>query len=153
MTADYTIRRALRSDMDLLVAFTIREARAAEQVELDPESVLRGVRGGFEDPPLATYWVAETSGGAIVASTSIVREWSNFHGGWYWWIQSLFIVPEHRAHGLVDRLLDHLAREAAAAGALDLRLYAHASNARAERAYERCGFEKAPYTIMTRAVR
>ena len=78
----------------------------------------------FEDPALATYWVAESEEGTVVASTSIVKEWSNFHGGSYWWIQSLFIDPAHRGAGLVEVILDHLADEAAHAGALDLRLYA-----------------------------
>jgi ribosomal protein S18 acetylase RimI-like enzyme len=59
------------------------------------------------------------------------------------------VVPEHRGHGLVELLLDHLVRMADASGALDLRLYAHSSNVRALRAYRRCGFTVAPYTIMT----
>lgn len=37
---------------------------------------------------------------------------------------------------------------ARASGALDLRLYAHAANARALRAYRRCGFVNAPYVVM-----
>lgn len=109
----------------------------------------RGVEGGFADPPLATYWVAEAADTTIVASTSVVTEWSDFKGGHYWWIQSLFIVPEHRGTGLVELLIDHLAREASAVGALDLRLYAHTSNERALHVYRRCGFSVAPYVIMT----
>ena len=153
MPDHYLIRRARPSDIETIVTFTVREAREAEQTELDSESVLRGVRGGFDEPPLSVYWVVETSPGDVIASTSVVREWSNFNGGWYWWVQSLFVVPEHRGHGLVDRLLEHLAHEAASAGALDLRLYAHASNTRAGRAYARCGFQRAPYVMMTRALR
>ena len=106
-----------------------------------------------EFPADGKYWVAETALAEVVASTSLVREWSNFHGGWYWWVQSLFIVPEHRGQGLVDRMLDRLSREAAEAGALDLRLYAHESNARAGHAYVRCGFRRAPYTMMIRALK
>jgi ribosomal protein S18 acetylase RimI-like enzyme len=148
--ADYSLRRANRRDIDTIVAFTRLEAREAEGLELDAVAVARGVHAAFDDPSLARYWVAEAPNGEIAASTSIVTEWSNFRGGTYWWIQSLFVAPEHRGRGLVDRLLDHLASEADAAGALDLRLYAHESNRRALRVYERCGFARAPYVIMRR---
>jgi ribosomal protein S18 acetylase RimI-like enzyme len=144
----YTIRAASSTDIDTLVTFTLREAYEAEGVERDEPAVRRGVLGAFGDPPLATYWVVETLEGEVIASTSVVTEWSDFRGGHYWWIQSLFIVPAHRGSGLVEWLIDDLA--AKAAGALDLRLYAHSSNERALRAYRRCGFTVAPYVIMTR---
>ena len=147
----YTIRPAVAADVETLIEFTVREARDAEGAWLDAARVRRGVTRVFEDPRLARYWVAETEG-RIVASISALTEWSNFHGGHYWWVQSLFIVPEHRGHGLVDLLLDHLAGAAAADGAIDLRLYAHQSNARARRVYARCGFTIAPYVMMRRRV-
>ena len=68
-------------------------------------------------------------------------------------MQSLFVAPGHRGAGIVDRLLDHVTDEARAAGALDLRLYAHRDNARALRAYRRLGFEDAPWVIMRRPLR
>jgi ribosomal protein S18 acetylase RimI-like enzyme len=141
------------ADIDTLVAFTLQEAREAEGAEKDAAAVGRGVRAAFDDPPVATYWVAEIPDGSVVASISINTEWSDFHGGYYWWIQSLFIVPEHRGAGLVELLLDHVAKAAEASDALDLRLYAHESNQRALRVYYRCGFTAAPYIIMTRRLR
>jgi GNAT superfamily N-acetyltransferase len=152
MEPGYTIREANPADIDTLVRFTLHEAREAEGAETDAEAVRRGVQAGLERPPLATYWVAESADGRVVANSSVVTEWSNFHGGYYWWIQSLFIVPEHRGRGLVDLLLEHMARAARAAGALDLRLYAHNSNERALQAYRRCGFKAAHYTIMKRTL-
>lgn len=146
----YTLRAAEIADVDVLVGFTIREAQEAEGEELNPEDARAGVSAAFEDPALATYWVAESEEGTVVASTSIVKEWSNFHGGSYWWIQSLFIDPAHRGAGLVEVILDHLADEAAHAGALDLRLYVHKNNGRALRAYQRYGFSPSPYLIMSR---
>jgi GNAT superfamily N-acetyltransferase len=149
MTSTYTIRAATAADIDRLAAFTVQEAREAEGLRLDDTAVRRGVAGAFSDSPLATYWIAE-SDGQPAGSVSVVKEWSNFRGGHYWWIQSLFIAPEHRGTGLIELLLDHVARAGQEAGALDLRLYAHAANERARRAYSRCGFTPAPYVIMTR---
>lgn len=149
----YQIRSATPDDVDILVAFTLREARDAEDVSLDPAAVRRGVSGALADPRLARYWVAEATEGAAAASASITTEWSNFHGGYYWWVQSLFVDEVHRGQGLVDQLLDHLARAATEDGALDLRLYAHEANARARHVYERCGFTLAPYVLMRRRLR
>lgn len=152
MESGYTIRAATVADADTIVSFTLQEAREAEGIEKGADAVRRGVQAGLEDPTLARYWVAESADGRIIASISVVTEWSNFHGGEYWWVQSLFIVPEHRGRGVVEALLDHVARAAREAAALDLRLYAHQSNRRALQAYKRCGFETAPYTIMTRSL-
>jgi ribosomal protein S18 acetylase RimI-like enzyme len=148
---NYTIRRARLSDRDTLVNFTLNEAREAEGADLDAVRVTRGVQAAFDTSPPVRYWVADADG-EVVGSTSIVTEWSDFHGGEYWWVQSIYIVPDHRGSGLLGRLLDHLAAEAQAAGAVDLRLYVHNENARAINAYRRCGFADAPYVIMRRGL-
>lgn len=49
----------------------------------------------------------------------------------------------------LDTLVAFTIRQAQAAGALQLRLYVHRSSERAIRAYRRCGFEEAPYVMMT----
>ena len=150
MHPEYSVRRAALEDLETIAAFTLAEARDAEGADKNADDVERGVRMALEDPSLATYWLAETIDAGVVGSTSVVTEWSNFHGGKYWWVQSLYIVPEHRGRGLARRLLETVAQEARAFGALDLRLYAHDSNRRALEAYLRCGFDVAPYTMMWR---
>jgi len=148
MHSEYAVRRAIISDLETIVAFTVAGAREAEGVDKEVHAIERGVRIALEDPSLATYWVAEAPDAGVVGSTSVLTEWSDFHGGNYWWIQSMFVVPEHRGRGLARLLLGMLAQEARAAGAVDLRLYAHNSNRRALEAYRHFGFEVAPYTIM-----
>lgn len=144
----FELRPATAADAETLVMFTLNEARDAEQRTLSRSDVERGVGAAFATPPKARYWVVE-SAGTVVASVSVVTEWSNFRGGDYWWIQSLYIVPGHRGAGMVDMMLLSLARLAREAGALDLRLYARDANARAVRAYQRVGFRPAPYHILT----
>jgi len=147
----YTIRPAEVGDTQALVSFTIAEALDAERRSLIRTDVQRGVAGAFTTPPKARYWVVESKG-TLVASCSVVTEWSSFRGGDYWWIQSLYIAPEHRGTGLVDTILRHLVQEAKAGGALDLRLYGYNTNARALRAYQRFGFREAPYLILTKSL-
>jgi ribosomal protein S18 acetylase RimI-like enzyme len=147
----FTLRPAIPADAETLVVFTLSEALDAERRSLSRSDVQRGVAGAFATPPKARYWVAESAGN-VVACASIVTEWSNFRGGDYWWIQSLYILPEHRGRGLVDMILRHLVTEAKAGGAIDLRLYGYNTNARALRAYERFGFRQAPYLILTKSL-
>jgi len=149
MTTDYKIRPAEQRDLETLVTFTLQEAKETEGTEPDHSAVRLGVQAGLQASGLSSYWVAE-SAGHVVGSISVVTEWSNFRGGYYWWVQSLFILPRHRGRGLVDVLLAFVANAARLAGALDLRLYVLQTNGRAIAAYHRCGFSDMPYTIMVR---
>jgi GNAT superfamily N-acetyltransferase len=141
-------RKADQRDLESLVAFTLAEAREAEGRTQDHAVVQHAVRAGLEDPSLSTYWVVETEDGAVVGSASVVREWSDWNAGHYWWIQSMFIEPAFRGRGLMKRLLEAVVTEARRHGAIELRLYVHENNHGAIHAYERVGFSAAPYLIM-----
>ncbi len=145
-----SIRKATAADLETLIDFAVREAEETEGNEPDPEGVRRGVGRGLDGVAPVAYWVAETEAGEVIGGISVVTEWSNLRGGDYWWVQSLYVVPEYRGSGLVDRLLDEVAEQAKQAGALDLRLYVLESNGRARAAYRRCGFGDSVYLIMNR---
>jgi GNAT superfamily N-acetyltransferase len=144
----FSVREATQEDLDFLVAFTLAEAREAEKLELDPRSAAAGVRAALLEAGVARYWVLEDREHKAVGSISAVKEWSDWRGGFYWWVQSLFIEPPFRGQGLARVLLEAVKGAARAEGALDLRLYVHQDNLRAIRAYEREGFRQAPYKIM-----
>ena len=38
---------------------------------------------------------------SLVASLMITREWSDWYNGWYWWIQSVYVMPEYRCEGMI----------------------------------------------------
>lgn len=120
---NYFIRPATPDDINKIIEFTTQEAQESEGSVIDLVAVERGVSSAFSENPRSKYWVMEDSSGTVIANTSVVKEWSDFHGNDYWWIQSFYI-------------------------ALELRLYVHGDNGRAIRAYERCGFTESPYTIM-----
>jgi len=146
----FSVRAATIKDLDTLVSFTLAEAVEAEGIEISAETVSRGISAGLQDPALARYWVLEDHENAVVGSISVVREWSDWHAGYYWWIQSMFIKPGYRGQGLMRQLVAAVAETAAAEAALELRLYVHEENERAIRAYRRADFADSPYRIMTR---
>jgi ribosomal protein S18 acetylase RimI-like enzyme len=124
------------------------EAAEAEGRRLDRAKARRGIRAALEDESVAIYWVAEAPPAGIVGNISVVKEWSNWSAGSYWWVQSLYIRPEHRGRGLLKRLVDAVRESARKNKALDIRLYVHRNNERAIKAYEKCGFREADYRIM-----
>ncbi len=144
------IRRACADDLERLVAFAAAEARDAEGAVKAPDTLRRGIAAALADERLGMYWVLVDELDQPVGEVSAVLEWSNWHAGFYWWIQSLYIEPAWRGKGHVARLLDAVADEARRQGGLDLRLYAHGANRRALRAYEKNGFQESQYRILTR---
>jgi GNAT superfamily N-acetyltransferase len=75
-------------------------------------------------------------------------EWSDWRDGWFWWIQSVYVEPEHRRQGvyaLLHRYVRELARRAG--DVVGLRLYVERDNERARRVYERLGMRPTAYLV------
>jgi GNAT superfamily N-acetyltransferase len=146
---NYNVRRAEPADLNRLVDFTVAEAREAEG-SIKPENTVReGIRAALEDDSLAMYWVLSSTDSRLIGSISVVKEWSDWNAGFYWWIQSIFILPEFRGQGLMEILLEAVKEAARGKEAVELRLYAHRLNKRALKAYRKSGFSDSDYRIMT----
>ena len=143
------IRRAKSADLESLVSFAVAEAKEAEGVKKDSERVRQGVATALNDDSIARYWVLEKNNTGVIGSVSIVKEWSDWNSGYYWWIQNMYILPEFRGKGLMQQLIQALKDTARNEGALELRLYVHKNNAQAISAYQKVGFFDADYRIMT----
>ena len=143
------IRRAKSADLESLVSFAVAEAREAEGIKKDSERVRQGVATALRDDSIAMYWVLEINNTGVIGSVSIVKEWSDWNSGYYWWIQGMYILPKFRGKGLMERLIQALKDAARQEGALELRLYVHKNNAQAVIAYQKAGFFDSEYRIMT----
>lgn len=145
----FHIRMATSADLESLVSFAIAEAKEAEGIKKDSKRVRQGITAALNDDSIARYWVLEKSNTGVIGSVSIVKEWSDWNSGYYWWIQNMYILPEFRGKGLMERLIQDLKDTAREEGALELRLYVHKNNAQAISAYQKVGFFDADYRIMT----
>jgi GNAT superfamily N-acetyltransferase len=145
---DYVIRRANLADLGQLVEFTLSEAKEAEGIGKNREKARKGIRPALEDESVAVYWVVQDSRDELIGNVSVVKEWSNWNAGYYWWIQSMYIRPEHRGRGLMKELIQTVRTAARQGKALDLRLYVHKNNKRAIKAYLKSGFVDSDYRIM-----
>ena len=145
----FDIRRAKSADLETLVSFAVAEAKEAEGVKKDLNRVRQGVKIALDDDSIAKYWVLEKNDSGVIGSVSIVKEWSDWNSGYYWWIQNMYILPAFRGKGLMERLIQALKETARQEGALELRLYVHKNNAQAVIAYQKAGFFDSDYRIMT----
>jgi GNAT superfamily N-acetyltransferase len=145
--SDLRYRAAERGDAAAIVAFQQAMARETEDVELDFDTVTRGVAAVFEQPSLGRYFVAE-SGGSVIASLMLTYEWSDWRNGNVWWIQSVYVTPEFRRRGIYAGLYAHVRALAEADPAIrGIRLYVDRRNVTAQQVYTRLGMNGEHYQV------
>jgi GNAT superfamily N-acetyltransferase len=145
MTATY--RQATPADISHIVQFQINMARETEDLALDSQVLMRGVRAVFEDPSRGQYYVAEREG-RILASTLVTYEWSDWRNGLVWWIQSVYVVPEARRQGVYAGLYSYIKGLAEADERVQgIRLYVDRRNTRAQQVYARLGMNGEHYQV------
>lgn len=141
------IRKATLTDAPVVAEFNLRLAEETEQLRLNPQTVSAGVAAVLNDPAKGLYFVAEAAG-AVVGQLMVTYEWSDWRNGNLWWIQSVYVKPEFRSRGVFRALFEHLKSLARAShDVAGLRLYMHAENDRARRAYEHLGMKRSDYEI------
>ena len=143
----HAIRPATPGDLETIVDFNLRLAAETEAIELDRATVRRGVRALLADGAHGAYYVACTD--AIVGQMMHTREWSDWRNGDIWWIQSVYVHPDHRRQGVCRALYVHLREQAAAdPRVVGVRLYVERDNARAQAAYAAFGMRPGGYLVM-----
>ncbi len=141
------IRVAKSQDADALIEFNQAMALETENKHLDPEVLGGGVRAVFADPQKGFYVAAEDDG-HIIGALMVTYEWSDWRNGWFWWIQSVYILPEARGRRIYSRLYEFVKERAAEAGNVcGFRLYVEAENSHARRVYENVGMEASHYCM------
>jgi GNAT superfamily N-acetyltransferase len=145
--ASIHIRKAEPRDVEAIAAFNQALARETEGKGLQPEVIAAGVNAVIHNPALGFYLVAETNS-QPVAVLMITMEWSDWRNGLFWWIQSVYVAPEHRRQGIYRQLYAHVKELAAQEPTVcGFRLYANRDNTRAQSTYVALGMEESPYRI------
>ena len=140
-------RLAVPSDVDALVEFNQAMALETEGKRLDTEILRAGVSAVFGDEKKGFYVVVEDNG-IVAAGLMVTTEWSDWRNGWFWWIQSVYVRPEHRGGGLYGRMYEFVKERAAQVGDIrGFRLYVEKENERAQRVYEKLGMERTYYLM------
>ncbi|HSI87454.1 MAG TPA: GNAT family N-acetyltransferase [Pyrinomonadaceae bacterium] len=146
------IREATLEDADALIEFNQAMALETEGIRLDPEKISAGVRAVFEGDRRGFYLVAEEAG-EIVGGLMVTYEWSDWRNAWFWWIQSVYVVPEARGKQLYAAMYGRVKEMAAAKGDVcGFRLYVERENERAQRVYKKVGMTASHYVMFEEVV-
>jgi GNAT superfamily N-acetyltransferase len=142
------IRDATPADLTFIAAANAALAMEIEGQSLDMALLGPGVQAVLDDPALGRYYIAEI-GGRPIAQLMTTFEWSDWRNGLFLWVQSVYVLPEHRGAGAFRALFDHLAGLAQKDSRIcGIRLYVDRSNERARQVYARLGMHLSNYGVM-----
>ena len=143
---DLTITQGKASDIDAIVRFQADMAMESEGTMLDTETLTKGVTAAISDEGKGIYLVARANDTPI-GSLMLTREWSDWNNQWYWWIQSVYVMPEYRKKGVYKAMYATLKDMARENGVSQIRLYADNSNVSAQHVYKRLGMHESHYLM------
>ena len=147
------VRGAGPADLDTLVAFNLAMARETESLALHEPTVRAAVAELLEDPARGRWLLLEV-GGEIAAALMLTPEWSDWRGGFLWWIQNVYVAPAHRRRGHYRRLHDHVrALAERTPGVCGLRLYVEHENRAAQATYRALGMQETHYKLFEQLTR
>lgn len=139
------VRIAKNEDINSISNFQIAMAKETENIDLDPETVFKGVSAVVEDQNKGCYYLAEI-GGKITGSLLTTYEWSDWRNGTVIWIQSVYVLPEYRRKGVYSKLYSHVKQLVLENTELKgIRLYADKMNDTAQKAYKKLGMSADHY--------
>ena len=145
------IRPATRDDADTIVEFNRAMALETEHRRLDLLRLREGVLALLATPDYGFYLVAEipdTGHHRLVGQLLITFEWSDWRNGVFWWIQSVYVVPERRGLGVYRAMHDNvLVKAKANPRVCGIRLYVERENRSAQTVYQRVGLVPSVYTV------
>ena len=141
------IREAKNDDAAQIAAFQLEMALETEHLQLDKNTVERGVAQVFADPSKGTYYVAEKDG-QVIASLLTTYEWSDWRNGTVLWIQSVYVRPAFRGNGVYKKMYRHIQQLVDRDDRLKgVRLYVDQTNSRAQQVYEKLGMTAEHYQL------
>lgn len=141
------VRAATIADVDALMAFNRAMAWETERKQLNESIVRRGVERQLLEPSLGRYFIADRNHMAV-GTLALTTEWSDWRNGLFWWIQSVYVLPDHRRAGVYSALHRHVVDLAKSTpGVIGIRLYVERDNVNAQQTYLALGMVETHYRL------
>ena len=141
------IKRADIDHVKSIIDFQQKMAKETEGIDLDLKILSKGVHAAFNDAAKGIYYVA-VDNDKIIASLLTTYEWSDWRNGCVLWIQSVYVLPEHRGKGVFNKMYQHLKSMVENSDEyLGLRLYVDRTNVKAQKVYDKIGMDGEHYKM------
>lgn len=142
------IRTGRPADAAVIAEFNVRLARESENEVLDAATARAGAAAILADSGKGRYLLM-VEDGEVLGQLLLTWEWSDWRNSAFWWIQSVFVVPEHRGKGIFSMLYRHVRKIAHDDPQVcGLRLYVDKENFRAKSVYRTLGMGPSNYEAM-----
>lgn len=133
------IRLATDEDLNFIAGSQVKMAMETEQMVLDLTTVSQGVGAVFTDPAKGFYIISE-SRNERCGCLLITPEWSDWRNAWIWWIQSVYVLPQHRKSGVFGAMYVYIKQLVNQRSDVSgIRLYVDNTNIPAREVYTRMG--------------
>lgn len=154
ISEEIVIRSAHQGDVNTIVQFNAAMALETEQRRLDSARLREGTQTFLGSSHYGFYILAEWHDGNSrkpIGQLMITYEWSDWRNGVFWWIQSVYVVPDRRGVGVFRAMYDHILVTARSAPRVcGIRLYVARDNLRAQTVYQRVGLTPSVYLVFER---
>jgi GNAT superfamily N-acetyltransferase len=148
MMDNIIIRRAEIQDAELISRFNIELAKETEDIELDNNVVLEGVKAVITNSDKGFYLIAKNVKDKIVGQLMVTFEWSDWRNKYFWWIQSVYVEKGYRKQKIFYNLFRRLIEIAKSKKDIfGLRLYVEKHNEKAKAVYSNLGLKITPYEV------
>lgn len=148
MSETIKIRSAIKEDIEIIANFQLAMAKETENLELNIETLNKGVAAVFKDSTKGEYFIAEVEG-SIVGSLMITYEWSDWRNLTMLWIQSVYVKPTFRGKGIFKKLYNVIHKKWQMNKELysGIRLYVDKTNTNAMQVYNKIGMNGEHYQV------
>ncbi|KAE9635001.1 GNAT family N-acetyltransferase [Defluviitalea raffinosedens] len=141
------IRKAIIKDAEIITEFNYCLAKETEDLELNRETLFKGVQKVLSDESKGIYFVYEKDE-KIVGQLMITKEWSDWRNGDFWWIQSVYVHKDYRRQGIYTALFNHVKSIVDSDDTIcGLRLYVEKENEAAKNTYKALGMKETYYLL------
>ena len=145
--------RADASHCEAIARFNQAMAQETEDKNLAWELIYSGVKALVDNESRGFYLVAldanSDATNAVIGCLGVTYEWSDWRNGMFWWIQSVFVAPDHRGTGTFTAMYARVKSMAQDSGsACGIRLYVERDNVSAHSTYLNLGMVETSYRLM-----
>jgi len=146
-TDTFFIEKASRQFTDWIAQCQEDMAWETENLPLNHQNVVSGVKYIFEHPERGFYVIAKNSEQQPVAVLLVLKEWSDWRNGDMWWLHSVYVTSQFRGKHVFSRMFHFVVQMAKANRVRGIRLYVDKTNVKAQAVYEKLGMTHEHYEL------